>query len=88
MSASSFGCFHAGDRQRGSKHEKGTISSELHRAGMQEFIDTVGSKKKTLQTLACLTFSAALVNTEGFVRTAWRKMQTFLPVMVSAFIQR
>lgn len=74
MPASSFGGFHAPDRQCSCKHEKDTISRELCRAGMQEFIDTVGSKMKTLQTFACLTFSVTL---ERFLGTAWRKTQTF-----------
>lgn len=57
--------------------KRALFRAKLHRAGMQEFIDTVGSKQETLQTFACLTFSATLVNMKRFVRTAWRKTQTF-----------
>lgn len=47
MSASSSGCLHAVDRQRDSKHESGSILSELCRAGTLKFIDAVRSRKKT-----------------------------------------
>lgn len=76
MSASSFGCLHVLDRQRDSKHENGSISSERRRAGTMKFTAALRWRKKTLQTFACLTFSTKLVNRQRFVRTAWRQMQT------------
>lgn len=73
-SASSFGFLHAVDRQRDSKHENSYFERVLQSC---KFIDRVRSRKKTLQTFACLTCFTKLVSRQRFVRTAWRQMQTF-----------
>lgn len=75
-----FGWLHAADRQHSFKCENKAISSKLCRDGMHEFIDGGGERGNSyvfFSCLTCLTFFSELVNTKCFVRTAWRKMQTF-----------
>lgn len=78
MSASSFGCLHAVDRQRDSKHENGSISSELCRAGTHRFF---ARGRKLCRHSPVWHFSPNLSTGSALWEQHWGKCRHLMPVV-------